>query len=381
MDLGNPDSSQCNSQCNPLQRLAAFGQSVWLDYIEREFVRGGRLARLIAQDNVSGVTSNPAIFHKAIVEHGTYDDAIESLARAGLAAHEIQEALIVEDVREAADVLANVYERSSGHDGFVSLEVSPHFARDTEGTYWEAKRLWTLVRRANLMVKVPGTKEGVGAIRSLVADGINVNITLLFSVERYAAVADAYIAGLEDRVARRQPIERIASVASLFLSRIDTLIDQQLASAEEPQLRAMRGELAIACARAAYLHFVFTMASSRWRELAFRGAHPQRLLWASTGTKNPAYSDVKYVDALVGPDTVTTLPLETLCAYRDHGAPARRLGGRQPDLDALLHGLAAAGIEWEPLAARLEEEGIEKFIEPHEATLAALRACLTARSN
>lgn len=376
MDLGDLDTAQCN----PLQRLAAFGQSVWLDYIERGFVRGGRLARLIAQDNVSGVTSNPAIFHKAIVEHETYDDAIESLAHAGLAAHEIQETLIVEDVREAADVLASIYERCSGRDGFVSLEVSPHFARDTEGTYWEAKRLWTLVQRANLMIKVPGTKEGIGAIRSLIADGINVNVTLLFSVERYAAAADAYIAGLEDRLARRQPIEGVASVTSFFLSRIDTLIDQRLASVAEPELMAMRGELAIACAHAAYLHFVLTTAGSRWRELAFRGARPQRLLWASTGTKNPAYSDVKYVDALVGPDTVTTLPLETLCAYRDHGAPARRLGGRQPDLDAMLHRLAAAGIEWEPLAAQLEEEGIGKFAEPHEATLAALRVRLAARS-
>jgi len=376
MDLGDPGTSRCN----PLLQLAAFGQSLWLDYIERGFVRGGQLVRLIVQDNVSGVTSNPAIFHQAITEHGTYDAAIEQLARAGLAAHEIQEALVIDDVRETADVLANVYERTRGRDGFVSLEVSPHFARDTEGTYWEAKRLWTLVRRDNLMIKVPGTKEGIGAIRSLIADGINVNVTLLFSVERYAAVADAYIAGLEDRIARQQPIERVASVASFFLSRIDTLIDRQLASLDELQLLTMRGEFAIAYARAAYLHFVFTTAGSRWRELALHGARTQRLLWASTGTKNPAYSDVKYVDALVGPDTVTTLPLETLCAYRDHGAPARRLGGRQPDLDAMLHRLARAGIDWEPLAAQLEEEGIRKFVEPHEATLAALRARLATRS-
>jgi len=337
MGLGDP----ARSQSNPLLRLAAFGQSIWLDYIERGFVRGGQLALLIAQDNVSGVTSNPAIFRQAIVEHGTYDDAIEAWAHAGLAAHEIQETLIIEDIREAADVLANVYERTNGRDGFVSLEVSPHFARDTEGTYWEAKRLWALVQRENLMIKVPGMKEGIGAIRSLIADGININVTLLFSVERYAAAADAYIAGLEDRVARRKPIERVASVASFFLSRIDTLMDQRLASVAEPQLRAMRGELAIACAHAAYLHFVFTTAGSRWRELTFRGARPQRLLWASTGTKDPACSDVKYVDALVGPDTVTTLPLPTLGAYRDHGAPVRRLGGSQrPDLDAMLRRLA-----------------------------------------
>lgn len=366
---------------NPLRRLQQLGQSTWLDYIERGFVTSGALAKLISDDGVSGLTSNPAIFYKAITEHREYAEAIRELARSELAAHEIYEALVIEDIRKAADALTGVYDRTGGRDGFVSLEVSPHFARDTEGTYWEAKRLWALVDRKNLMIKVPATREGVPAVRSLTAEAINVNVTLLFSVERYAAVADAFATGLEQRVTMNQPVDGIASVASFFLSRIDTLVDQRLESSGDASAKALRGQCATACARLAYAHFLSRLATTRWRSLSDRGARPQRLLWASTGTKNPHYSDVKYVDALIGPDTVTTLPPETLVAYQDHGDPALRLPAdpseENADAQRIIRGLAAAHIDFDSMAAQLEEEGIRKFIDPLEATLAALRIRLS----
>jgi transaldolase len=360
------------------------GQSVWLDYIERGFVTGGELATVIRADGVSGLTSNPAIFHKAITEHREYEPAIAALARDGLAAHEIYEALIIEDIRQAADALAGVYGQTHGRDGFVSLEVAPSFARDAEGTYWEAKRLWTLVDRSNLMIKVPGTPEAVPAIQRLTADAINVNVTLLFGVERYDLVAEAFIAGLEQRAASNQPVAHIAGVASFFLSRIDTLVDRLLESSGDAEASTLRGQCAIASARLAYEHFRARTAAPRWRSLSARGARPQRLLWASTGTKDPAYSDVKYVDALIGPETVTTLPVETLIDYRDHGDPALRLqeekAGKDSSSRQLIRRLAAAGVDFDRVAQRLEEEGIRKFIEPFEATLAALRTRLSKRT-
>lgn len=366
---------------NPLRRLQQLGQSLWLDYIERGFVTSGALANLINDDGVSGLTSNPAIFYKAITEHREYAEAIGELARSKLAAHEIYEALVIEDIRKAADALTDIYDRTGGRDGFVSLEVSPRFARDTEGTYWEAKRLWALVNRKNLMIKIPGTREGIPAVRCLTAEAININVTLLFSVERYAAVADAFATGLEQRVTMNQPVDGIASVASFFLSRIDTLVDQRLESSGEASAKVLRGQCATACARLAYGHFLSRLATTRWRSLSDRGARPQRLLWASTATKNPDYSDVKYVDALIGLDTITTLPLETLVAYRDHGDPALRLPTDPADEGADAHRtirrLAAAGIDFDSLASQLEEEGIRKFVDPLEATLVALRTRLS----
>lgn len=362
---------------NAVRRLNELGQSVWLDYIERGFVTGGDLARLIAEDGVSGLTSNPAIFHKAFADSRLYQQPIRELARQGLSAEEIQEALVIQDIRDAADLLAEVHRRSNGIDGYVSLEVSPHLARDTDGTCSEAKRLWTLVDRENLMVKVPGTQEGVIAIRRLIADGLNVNVTLLFSVERYAQVAEAFVSGLEARLASGADVRGVASVASFFLSRIDTLIDARIDAKDDPQLAELRGQFAIVCARAAYAHYHSLVAGSRWQSLAGRDAHPQRLLWASTGTKDPAYSDVKYVEALIGPETVTTLPPETLAAYRDHGDPKLRLTASDSavrELESMVQRLAAAGIDWPSLAAELEEQGIRKFVEPHDAALAALRA-------
>lgn len=361
---------------NPLRRLTELGQSVWLDYIERGFVQSGDLARLIEDDSVSGLTSNPAIFQKAIAG-GRYDDAVAALARDRLEAHEIHEALVIDDIRAAADVLAPVYARSQRRDGYVSLEVTPHLAHDEEGSVAEAKRLAALVNRPNLMVKVPGTAEGVPAIRRLTAAGLNINVTLLFSVERYAAAADAYVRGLEERAAAGQPIDGVASVASFFISRIDTLVDERLGSHADADLPALRGQSAIAFARLAYQRHRQQLEDDRWRKLAERGARPQRLLWASTGTKNPAYSDVKYVEALVARDTITTLPVETLIAYRDHGDPAPRLEqgfeGQAEEAAEIMRRLTEAGLPPATIAAELEADGVRKFIEPHDETLAALR--------
>lgn len=367
---------------NPLQKLSSIGQSVWLDFIERGFVRNGGLAALIREDGLSGVTSNPAIFQKAISEHAIYREAIDAMARQGLAAHEIHETLIIEDIRDAADVLCGVFRRTQGRDGFVSLEVSPKLAHDTEGTYWEAKRLWALVSRPNLMIKVPGTEEGVPAIRRLIADGININVTLLFTLDRYAAVADAFVEGLSELAARRSSVADIASVASFFLSRIDGAIDPKLDAADTAAAKALRGECAITCARAAYRHYQAIIASSRWQALQVRGARSQRLLWASTGTKDAAYSDVKYVEALVCTDTVTTLPPETLTAYRDHGRAVPwspdSCEGAQLSIQRLAAKLADAGIDWQAVALQLEAEGIRKFVQPHEATLSTLRERIAA---
>lgn len=363
---------------NPVRRLTQLGQSVWLDYIERGFTTSGELAGLIANDGVSGVTSNPAIFQKAFADGALYREPVGKLAREGLSAQQIQEALVIQDIRDAADVLAGVHSRSNGVDGYVSLEVSPHLARDAVGTCDEAKRLWALVDRQNLMIKVPGTVEGLIAVRQLIADGINVNVTLLFSVERYGRVAEAFISGLEARAAAGKDVVTVASVASFFLSRIDTIVDARIDATGDPQLAQLRGRLAIGCARAAYQHYRSIFAGSRWKSLLERGAHPQRLLWASTGTKDPAYSDVKYVEPLIGPETVTTVPPETLAAYRDHGQPEQRLSpsdsSAAQELDAMLHRLAAAGIDWRAIADELEEQGIRKFVEPHDAALGALRA-------
>jgi transaldolase len=359
---------------NPLHRLSELGQSVWLDYIDRGLLESGALARMVADDAVSGVTSNPAIFHQAITGGKHYDAAIAELAQAGLAAHEIYEALVVDDVRRAADDLAAVYRRTNGRDGYVSLEVSPRLAHDEEGTFWEAKRLAALVDRSNLMIKVPGTAEGVRAVRRLIAAGLNVNVTLLFSVDRYAEVAEAYLQGLEERIAVGESTKAVVSVASFFLSRIDTLVDRHLEIHAGETAQALRGEAAVAFAKLAYRIYRSQVDTARWRSLAQRGAQPQRLLWASTGTKNPAYSDVKYVDALVGRDTITTLPLETLSAYRDHGDPAPRLEGAGRDPDEVLARLAEFGVDAAFVRERLEADGVRKFVEPLEATLATLRS-------
>lgn len=362
---------------NPLLRLRALGQSVWLDDLRRAWLYDGTLSRLIDDDGLCGLTSNPAIFKKSIVEHHDYDAAIASLARQNADAKQIYETLIVEDVQGAADLLKRVYETSDRRDGYVSLEVSPHLAYDAEGTLDEAKRLWSRVNRPNLMIKVPGTRAGLPAIRRLIALGINVNVTLLFSVDRYLEVAAAFMSGLEE-LTDRNPVSRVASVASFFLSRIDVLIDKRLDASGSAKARLLRGKAAVASARLAYRAYKQLLSSPRWQALTQRGARSQRLLWASTGTKDPTYSDVKYVEAVIGPETVDTMPLETLIAYRDHGAPAARLEEDLEDAAGTATQLAALDLDLLNSAQQLEDEGVRKFVEPFDQLLATLQQRIDA---
>jgi transaldolase len=361
---------------SPVKRLLDFGQSPWLDFIERELLTSGELVRMIDEWGLRGVTSNPTIFEQAIAQTDQYDADIARFGSAVSNAEQLYETLAIADVQAAADTLRGVYEQTDGRDGFVSFEVSPHLARDRARTVAAARRLWAALDRPNVMIKVPGTTEGLGAISELIAGGINVNITLLFSVERYRAVAAAHQTGLEAAQSAGRPLERIASVASFFLSRIDTAVDGELdrlakaGGARASEAAQLRGTAAIASARLAYAAYRQSLATDRWRRLAAAGARVQRLLWASTGTKDPSYSDVKYVEPLIGPDTVNTLPLATLRAYHDHGNPEARLVGAS---GAAEHAqLAALGIEIEAVAAQLLEEGIAKFVQPYDALLAAL---------
>ncbi|SFK98528.1 transaldolase [Nitrosomonas aestuarii] len=361
---------------NPLQEIKILGQSVWLDYIQRNILENGEVARMIETDGLAGMTSNPAIFEKAINEHGNYDESIKVSAHNGLNAREIYESLAIEDVQQAADLFRPVYDESNGRDGFVSLEVSPHFANDTGQTITEAKRLWMKLDRPNVMIKVPATPEGLPAITQLIAAGININVTLLFGVARYQEVADAFMDGLQECVTQNKPLDNIASVASFFLSRIDVLVDKHL---DEPAknsvidaAHALRGQTAVACARLAYQHYLKWTRSSRWQALSKKGAQPQRLLWASTGTKDPAYSDIKYVEALIGRETVNTMPPQTLAAYRDHGHPALRIEQELDEAHALLEKLAESGVHLDAVSGQLEAEGVQKFIVPYDKLLERL---------
>lgn len=356
---------------NPLLRLRQLGQSVWLDDIDRALLASGVLARLIAEDGLSGITSNPTIFRHAIAETEQYAEAIRRLKAWGAGPEAIAESLMTEDIAAAADLFRPEYEASGGRDFLVSIEVSPHLAHDTAATVAEARRLRDAIARPNLLIKVPGTVEGLEAIRLLTAEGIGVNVTLLFSVARYRAVAEAYLSGLEARVGRGEPVDAIASVASFFLSRIDTAADKMLDTAGR-EAAALRGEAAIASARLAYATYGEIVASPRWQALAEAGARPQRLLWASTGTKDRRYPDTKYVEALIGPDTVVTLPRETLAAYRDHGRPEPRLETGLAAARALPDRLKAHAIDLDSIAADLEAEGIEKFRSAYDGLLAAL---------
>jgi transaldolase len=351
---------------NPLRRLAELGQSLWLDDIRRSWLRDGTLMRLIEEDGLAGLTSNPAIFAKSIAQGTEYRAEAQSLARKGLAPGAIYETLALGDVRAAADLLRPVYEARGRTDGFVSLEVSPHLADDTDATLEEARRLWAAFDRPNAMIKVPGTRAGLPAIRTLIAEGVNVNVTLLFGLERYREVVDAFLSGLEQRVASGAPVDGVASVASFFVSRIDTLVDARLDAMGTPEARKLRGEAAIASARCAYAIMQEWMAGERWRKLAQAGAHPQRLLWASTSTKDPAYPDTKYVEPLIGPNTINTMPRSTLDAYRDHGQPAVRVTDNLEGSRAILRALQELGIEPEAVSEQLEREGVRKFVEPFE---------------
>jgi transaldolase len=348
------------------------GQSVWYDYITRDLLASGELARLIAADGLRGMTSNPTIFDKAVAGSRLYDDDIRRLAEQGKSAVEIFETLAVADVQAACDAFLPLYKRSAGSDGLVSLEVSPALAHDADATAVEAERLWTALDRPNAMIKIPGTRAGLPAITRCIDDGINVNVTLLFSVDRYAEVIEAFLAGMEQRLQRDLPIQSVVSVASFFVSRVDGKIDLLLDQMADGA--PLRGKAAIANAAMAYRLFEETLRQPRWKRLAQAGAQPQRPLWASTSTKDPNYPDTYYVEALVAPKTVNTLPPETLEAYRDHGKPEVRIHDAVAAAPALMEALARASIDLANVTQALEVEGVEKFAASYRSLLAAIDA-------
>lgn len=362
---------------NPLKELSAAGQAVWLDFVQRSLLTSGALQRLIDLDGVTGVTSNPAIFQKAIGESDDYDEAIRQTA--GQDAAVVYEALAIDDIQLAADQLRPVYEKSEAKDGYVSLEVSPFVANDLDGTLAEARRLWTRVDRPNLMIKIPGTAAGVAAIRPLIAEGVNINVTLLFAVNVYLQAAAAYMAGLEDRLARDLPIDRVASVASFFISRIDSEIDAlldtrlaQTSAGARADIEMLKGRTAIDNAACAYRRFQSLLEEPRWSALAAARGQPQRLLWASTGVKNSAYPDTLYTASLAAPLTVNTLPPAAMDAFRDHGKIASRLTSAAiPDVAARLD---AFGVRLDEVTDRLLQEGLAAFSEAMRRLTAAVEA-------
>ena len=365
---------------NPLVALVAHGQSIWLDYITRDLVRGGDLQRLIEQDGIRGMTSNPTIFQKAIASGHAYDQQIDKLLGQRKDASAIFEALAVQDIQDACDLFRPLYDQTNGADGYVSIEVSPGLAHDARGTEEEARRLWQAVARPNVMIKVPGTSAGTQAITPLLRDGINVNITLLFSLHNHERVMWAYIEALKARAAAGQPLDRIASVASFFVSRVDTLVDRLLDerldatsdATAQAQLRALQGKAAIANARLAYARFREIFDGEGFAQLKARGAHVQRPLWASTGTKNPAYGDVYYAEALIGSDTVNTMPQPTLQAFLDHGQVRRTIDTDLGDARATLEALAEAGIDFDAVTQQLEDEGVRLFVASYDELIAGV---------
>jgi transaldolase len=365
---------------NPLRRLRELGQSVWYDYIRRDLITTGRLEKLIREDGLAGMTSNPTIFQKAITETDLYDQDIRRLAGEGKSTAEIFEGLAVADIQSAADVFRSVFDAAGGNDGFVSIEVAPRLARDAEGTIAEAHRLWRECGRDNVMVKIPATAEGVPAIRRCLAEGININITLLFSVDRYREVMEAYLAAMEERVGAGAPVANIRSVASFFVSRVDTNADKKIdarikearSDRERQEAKWLRGRLGIANARIAYEAFEGVFRAARFETLRKNGVALQRPLWASTSTKDPAYPDLYYVEALIAPDSVDTLPPETLEAYRDHGDPKVRIAEGLADARRVFEGLREAGIDEKQIFRELEEEGVRKFSDSSDALLKAV---------
>jgi transaldolase len=356
-------------QSNKVKGIKQFGQSIWLDFFDRKIMNNGELQRLIDEDGLSGITSNPSIFEKAVSSSADYDEDIRKLASEQKSNEEIFFGFALKDIKRAADMLKPVFEAAKGEDGFVSLEVSPHLANDTNGTITQATNLWKAADRQNVMIKIPGTKEGLPAICKCISEGININITLLFGLHRYQEVIEAYIAGLEIRVKNNQPINHITSVASFFLSRVDVLIDPVL---EEKGLSQMKGEVAIALAKKAYQLYKEAFESERFKKLEEKGAKPQKLLWASTGTKDPAYSDVKYVEALIGKNTINTLPLETINAFRDHGHAENSLEENLEDATRVLQQVKDNKINMEDVSQKLEDEGIRKFNTAYASLLNAI---------
>ncbi|MGE3274418.1 MAG: transaldolase [Vicinamibacterales bacterium] len=366
---------------NPVKALQRFGQSVWLDDLSRSLLTSGELERFIVEDGLRGVTSNPTIFHKAMVGGAEYDDDIRAAVRRGRAEPvALYETLAIRDIRSAADVLRPVHDATCGGDGYASLEVSPHLAHDTMATVEEARRLWTAVDRRNLMIKVPATREGVPALRQLISEGINVNVTLIFGLERYAAVAEAYMEGISVFADRGGPPAHVSGVASFFLSRIDTAVDDliaaRLAAVSDGEARAvltdLQGTVAIANAKLAYQRYLATCQSTRWRSLAARGARPQRLLWASTSTKNPRYRDVRYVEELIGCDTINTMTPATMSAFREHGRLRASVVADVDDAHRTMERLRQVHIPFEAVTEQLLEEGITRFSGAFDALLAGL---------
>src|SRR5438105_4347988 len=351
---------------NPLKDLEKYGQSVWLDYIRRSLITSGELKRLIEEDGLKGITSNPSIFEKAITGSTDYSDILSALqGKSDLDAKARYEQLAIRDIQDAADILRPVYNKTKRRDGYVSLEVSPYLARDTKGTLEEARRLWKAVDRPNIMIKVPGTTEGIPAFQQLISEGINVNVTLLFSQEVYQQVAEAYIHGLEKFAAGNTDVGRIASVASFFISRIDNAVDAelsaQLKSAKhaqgEQKLKGLQGKVAIANGKLAYQRYLNIFSGQQWDKLRSKGAQTQRVLWASTSTKNPAYPDILYVQEMIGPDTVNTIPPATFDALRDHGHPRETLTERVDEAKQVMAGLASVGISIDVITDKLTDDG------------------------
>ena len=373
---------------NPLKALKEHGQVVWLDFLSRSFIVNGDLKKLIDQDGLCGVTSNPSIFEKAIDHSDDYDGEIRQRVLQGdCLVEKLYDGLAIQDIKHAADVLRPVFDATEGADGFVSLEVSPYLAMQTEPTIAEARRLWSEVDRKNLMIKVPATQPGLRAIRALTADGINVNITLLFAQEVYEKVVDAFLSGLEELAAAGGDVAKVASVASLFVSRIDTAVDRKIdqiaaktsAPNDKARLAALRGKVAISNAKLTYQRHKHLFSGRRWKKLADQGARPQRLLWASTGTKNKAYSDVLYVEELIGPNTINTMPPATLEEFRDHGNVRDTLEVDLAGAQAVLDDLRRTGISLQQVTDELTQEGVRLFVEATSKlldTLAKKRAAL-----
>jgi transaldolase len=357
---------------NRLQLLHAQGQSIWLDFIDRAILKNGDLARRIRDDALTGVTSNPTIFEKALAEGTAYDEQLTALTADGtMEPAQVFEAVETDDVRAACDILRGVYDATDGKDGFVSIEVSPGVANDTAGTLAEARRLWKTVGRPNVMVKVPGTDAGAVAVQQLIAEGINVNITLLFSLEAYARVIEAYQVGLGERVKTGQPVQRVASVASFFVSRVDSEVDKRL-DAKGAAFAHLKGKAAVANAKLAYGLFLERFAGPTWDALAKAGARVQRPLWASTSTKNPSYRDVMYVEDLIGPDTVNTMPPATIDAFRDHGEVARTVDRDLPGERKIIADLEVAGISMADVTKLLLVEGLASFQKSFDTLLGRL---------
>jgi len=357
-----------------LNELEALGQAVWLDFVDRKFLESGGLKKLIEEDGVTGVTSNPSIFEKAMGHGDAYDETLAAYDREHPDAATIDryEHLAIQDIKRAAEDLKPVYDRLEARDGYVSLEVSPYISDDTDATIVEAKKLWAAVDRPNLMIKIPGTEAGAPAISATIAAGINVNVTLLFAVDAYVRVAEAYAAGLEERVRQGQPIDRIASVASFFVSRIDTVIDKQLDETGGEWATQLRGRVAIANAKIAYKWYGDFLKSDRWQALAAKGAQPQRLLWASTGVKDKAYPDTLYSDALIGRDTVNTMPPATLDAFRERGTAKATLGEGMDEAERVLKEAARVGVDLNGVTGQLVQEGVASFVKSFDDLLGAI---------